>query len=219
MMPEEDALLTGRTKELVRIVELDSEKTAKFIEGVIGTSATLRGILLTAWVAVITLAFDTGHWTLAAASFGIVVVFGVLDAYHSWLYNQALGHAVKLEELAGLYHRALSKGLDKPRDDADFLVKLQDDPFGLYNNLQGKFTWKDLGKARPQIFFQVLYPGLLAISIIAAAVLAATSTPNNCYVVQIQATPTASASSSGVIQEGPAPEISPGQQVTVCKAS
>jgi hypothetical protein len=90
---------------------------------------------------------------------------------------------------------------------------------GLYNNLQGKFTWKDLGKARPQIFFQVLYPGLLAISIIAAAVLAATSTPNNCYVVQIQATPTASASSNGVIQEGPAPEISPGQQVTVCRAS
>lgn len=217
-MPEEDALLTGRTKELVRIVELDSERTAKFIEGVIGTSATLRGILLTAWVAVITLAFDTGRWTLAAASFGIVVVFGVLDAYHSWLYYQALGHAVKLEELSGWYHRALAKGLDKPRDDIDFQVKLQDDPFGLYNSLQGKFTWKDLGKARPQIFFQVLYPGLLAISIIASAVLAATSTPNNCYIVQIQATPAAGASSS-VTQEGPATLISPGQHVTVCKTS
>jgi hypothetical protein len=218
MMPDEDALLTGRTKELVRIVELDYDRTAKFIAGVIGTSTTIRGILLTAWVAVITLAFDTGDWTIAAASFAIVVVLGVLDAYHSWLYNQGLGHAVELEDLSRAYHRALSRGGDDPDADVDFAVKLQDDPYGLYHSLR-KFQWKDLGEVRPRIFFQVLYPALLAISIIAATLLAATSTANNCYSVRVQATPAAGASSRSVIGEAHSALIFPGEQVSVCKTS
>jgi hypothetical protein len=218
MMPGEDTLLTGRTKELVRITELDYDRTTKFIEGVVGTSATIRGILLTAWVAVITLAFDTGNWTIAAASFAIVVVLGTLDAYHSWLYNQGLGHAVKLEDLGRAYHRALSRGGDDPHADVDFEVKLQDDPYGLYHSL-GKFKWKDLREIRPRIFFQILYPALLTISIIAAALLAATSAANSCYSVQVQAAPAAAAGSASGSGATPATLISPGEQVKVCKDS
>ncbi len=218
-MPEEDVLLTGRTKELVRIVELDYDRTAKFIESVTGTSATLRGILLTAWVAVITLAFDTGHWTLAAAGVALVVIFGVLDAYHTWLYSQALQHAAELEELSRIYHRALSRGGDDPHADIDFQVKLQADPSGLYHGLRGNFKWKDLSEVRPRIFLQVLYPGLLAVSIIVAALLAATPAANNCYSIQIQATPAASARSGSVTGETPSTLISPGQQAKVCKTS
>lgn len=217
-MSEQDALLTGRTKELVRIVELDYERTAKFIEGVIGTSGTIRGILLTAWVAVITLAFDTSQWTVAAASFAIVVILGLLDAYHSWLYNQALGHAVDLEDLSRAYHRALSRGGADPHADIDFQAKLQDNPFGIYHSLH-KFKWADLGEVRPKIFFQVLYPGLLIVSIIAAALLAVNSTAGNCYSVQVQAAPSVSASSGSVAGAVPATLISPGQQVKVCKTS
>jgi hypothetical protein len=215
-MPEDDALLTGRTKELVRVVELDYERTAKFAEGVIGTSAAIRGLLLTAWVAVITLAFTTSHWTLAAASFAVVVVFGLLDAYHSWLYNQALGHAVDLEELSRKYYRALAQGGDDPHAEADFRVSLQDERLGIYRNLHS-FKWKDLPDVRPKIFFQVLYPALLAVSVIATVLLAVTATANNCYTVQVQATPTASAGGGSVTGEAPSPLISPGQQVAVCK--
>jgi hypothetical protein len=214
-MPEDDALLTGRTKELVRVVELDYERTAKFAEGVIGTAAAIRGLLVTAWVAVITLAFTTGHWTLAGASFAVVVVFGLLDAYHSWLYNQALGHAVDLEELSRKYYRALAKGGTDPHAEADFQVSLQDERLGIYRNLHS-FKWKDLPEVRPKIFFQVLYPALLVVSVIAAVLLAVTAPANNCYSVQVQATPTASASGS-VTGEAPSSLISPGQQVAVCK--
>lgn len=217
-MPEDSAELTGPTRELVRVIELDYERTSKFIEGVIGTSATIRGLLITAWVAVITLAFDTSRWTLAATSFAVVVVFGLVDAYHSWLYNQALGHAVELEELSQKYYRALSKGADDPHAETNLRVRFQDHRFGIYGSL-GKFNWKkDLRSARPKIFFQVLYPGLLAVSLIASAVLAATGNGNECYTVEVQAAPTTSASNSSVTTVPPFTVISPGQQLSVCKA-
>jgi hypothetical protein len=172
-VPEDDVLASAATKELIRIVELDYERTSKFIEGVIGTSATIRGLLVTAWVAVITLAFDTSRWALAAVSFAIVVIFGLLDAYHSWLYQQALGHAAELEEVSQTYYGALALGADDPDAEFDLQVALQTHRFGIYSNLH-RFSAGDLREVRPRIFFAVLYPALLAVSIISAVILAAT---------------------------------------------
>src|SRR5260370_7151526 len=95
MMPDDEVPpatdeVPPATKELVRIVELDYERTAKFIEGVIGTSAAIRGLLVTAWLAVVSLAVNTGRWPLAAVSFAVVLIFGLIDPYHSSLYVPAL---------------------------------------------------------------------------------------------------------------------------------
>jgi hypothetical protein len=171
--PGDDVLGLAATKELIRVIELDYDRTSKFIEDVLGTSATIRGLLVTAWVAVLTFAFDVSKWSLAAVSFAIVVVFGVLDAYHSWLYTEALGHAADLEEVSETYYGALALGGDDPDSALDLQVSLQDHHFGIYRSLT-RFRIRDLAAVRPQIFFAVLYPALLTVSVICAVVLAAT---------------------------------------------
>ena len=122
-------------KELVRLVELDYDRTAKFIDGVLGTSATIRTLLITAWVAVLTLAFDTSRWALGAISFAIIVVFGVLDAYHSALYQHALNHAVERESASQSYYETLIFGDDYPDASANLIADLELQEFGVYRNI------------------------------------------------------------------------------------
>jgi hypothetical protein len=158
-------------KELVRLVELDYDRTAKFIDGVLGTSATIRSLLITAWVAVLTLAFDTSRWALGAMSFAIIVVFGVLDAYHSTLYQRALTHAVERESASQGYYETLIFGDDYPDARANLMSDLELQEFGVYRNIH-KVSIPDLRSARPQTLFSVMYPALLAVSLIATIILA-----------------------------------------------
>jgi hypothetical protein len=227
-MAEDDLPLSAVTRELVRLVELDYERTTKFIEGVIGTAGTARSLLLTAWSAVIALAFDTSRWTLAAAGFVIVVVSGLLDVYHSWVYNQALGQATKLEEISQQYHTTLARGADDPYSQIDLKVALNHHHFGVYSNIH-EFSWKKLSwqAFRPKVFFQVLYPGLLLVSIVVAAVLASTATTQKCYSVEVQGAQAASASTQAPgtsisaippTSISPASPISPGEHISACIA-
>ncbi len=142
-MSDNDGPVSSATKELVRLVELDYERTAKFIEGVIGTSAAIRGLLVTAWLAVVTLAVNTSRWALAAVSLAVVIVFGLVDAYHSWLYHQALQHAIELESISRTYYAALARGGDDPDAEEDLEVHLQAHRLGVYSNLR-RFRMKDL---------------------------------------------------------------------------
>lgn len=214
-------MFTETTKELVRVIELDFDRTSRFIDSLVGMSATIRGLLVSAWIALITLAFETSHWTLAAASFGVVVVFGLLDVYHSWLYDQALEHATELEGISGCYYNALARGSDDPDAQKDLEVKLRVDRFGTYRNLRKfRFGWKELATtlstAQSKIFFQVLYPTLLAASIAATIILAVNSTTQKCYSVEVTATPASGASSHNLEIVLSSATISPKQQFLVC---
>jgi hypothetical protein len=174
-VPDGTLNLSDTLKELIRVIELDYDRTAKVIDGVLGTSATIRGLLITAWVAVITLAFDVTRWALAAITIAIVVIFGLLDAYHSCLYQEALGHAEELEGISQAYYGAIALGEDDPDADFDLQVSLQAyaNRFGVYRSLH-RFTAKDLRFARPRIFFTILYPALLAVSVISTVILGVT---------------------------------------------
>jgi hypothetical protein len=172
-MSDADVLDSPGIREQVRIVELDYDRTSKFIEGVTGSSATIRGLLMTAWVAVIVLAFDTSRWVAAAISFAIVVIFGLLDAYHAVLYQRALGHATELEDASKIYYDAVALGTDDPFAEFDLQIFFGKYRFGLYRNLR-QFSIKDLRLVRPRIFFAVLYPALLVVSVISAVVLEVT---------------------------------------------
>jgi len=219
-MPEDDLSLSTTTKELVRMAELDYERTAKLIEGVVGTAATTRGLLLTAWAAVLALAFDTGQWALAAASFAIVVVSGIIDAYHSWVYSQALVHATDLEKVSQVYHTAVARGADDPHLKTDLRVALDGHRFGVYTNIK-QFSWKkpQWQAFRPKVFFQILYPGLLLVSIIATAILASTAAPQKCYSIQVQGTPAVGAGGvSGQANPPPVTVISPGERLSACES-
>jgi hypothetical protein len=168
-----DVAVSAGIKEQVRIVELDYDRTAQFIEGVTGSSATIRGLLMTAWVAAIALAFDTSRWVVAVIGFAIVVIFGLLDAYHAVLYQRALGHATELEAASEIYYEAVALGADDPFAEFDLQIFFGKYSFGVYRNLR-QFSVKDLRLVRPRIFFAVLYPALLAASVVCAIVLAVT---------------------------------------------
>src|SRR5437868_1929488 len=66
--------------ELKRLIELEYERTSKFIDGVIATTATIRGWAVTIWLAVVGVAFDRSVWELGVLAAIVAAVFMVIDA-------------------------------------------------------------------------------------------------------------------------------------------
>ena len=54
-------------KELIRLLELDYENTSKIVEGVLGTTSTIRGWGISLVSALIGFAFQTSHRELACS--------------------------------------------------------------------------------------------------------------------------------------------------------
>jgi hypothetical protein len=156
--------------EAIRLVEVDYERTAKFIESVIGISAAVRGLAITVWLGLVGFAFDRHLWELAAAGLIAIGIFAVVDAYHGWLYDEALFHAQSLELISSAYYKTLMRGPSDTDAVDDFRARLESHSFGLYLNLR-KFGFRDLRYARPRIVFRTLYPGLAVISVIAAVLI------------------------------------------------
>ena len=162
---------TATDKELVRLVELDYERTAEFINGVTTTMATIRGWAITIWLAILGIGLERSLWQvtlLAAASAG---VFLLLDGYHAWLYGEALAHAAKLERLSGKYFDSLGRGAVDDDVELDFQVALESHRFGMYRNFR-RFRFKDLRFVKPYVFFRAFYPFLVGVAILATILLA-----------------------------------------------
>src|ERR1700759_2127787 len=79
---------TPRMAELVRLIERDYDQTAEFIRSVVSTILTTRGWCVTVWLAVLGLAIDHSSVGLAILAAFLLFPFGLLDAYHSWLYSE-----------------------------------------------------------------------------------------------------------------------------------
>jgi hypothetical protein len=150
------------TQEMLRLVELDYQRTTEFISGVVGTTATLRGWGVTLWVAVVGVAVDHSAPGLALVGSLIAVVFFILDGYHAWLYGTAQEHAASLERISSAYYNSLGRGKGEEYSALRLQTELQSHRFGLYQNL-GKFRWKSWGRVRPKVVFIVFYPLLFVI--------------------------------------------------------
>ena len=161
----------GVRKELVRLVELDYERTADFINGVTGTAATIRGWAVTIWLAVLGIGLERELWqvTLLAAAAG--AVFWLVDGYHAWLYGEALAHASKLERLSGRYFDVLGRGTDDDDLEIDFRVALESHRFGMYRNFR-RFRPRDLWFVKPYVFFRIFYPFLVFLAMLATVLVA-----------------------------------------------
>jgi hypothetical protein len=155
-------------KELVRLLELDYERTASFISGVVGTSASLRGWAVTIWLAVIGLAIDRGEAAVAGLAALVAVAFFVVDGYHAWVYGQAVVHASELEQISALHYDALGRGLEDEDAQLDLQVGLESHRFGMYRNFR-RFTVSDLLYVRPHVIFRVFYPLLALAALVSAA--------------------------------------------------
>jgi len=142
--------------ELVRILELDYEKTTKLVEGIVCSSFTIRGWGIALISALIGLTFQTQLWQVAVLATIVTVLIALMDGYHSWLYAKTFQHAQRVEHVLGLYYAALSRG-DDPDARRDFEVALLSHRFGRFTEISTKFAVKDLRDAQPRMMLLVLY--------------------------------------------------------------
>jgi len=163
-----------RTAELVRLVERDYDQTTEFIRSVVGTTTTIRGWAITVWLAVIGVAIERGSWELSLFAVTALLPFAFLDAYHSWLYSQALRHARALEDLSAAYYRAVERGEDDEDILLDFEASLAAHTFGMYSHFR-RFEIPELRAARPRAVFFAFYPGLATVGLTVVAVIAVTN--------------------------------------------
>jgi hypothetical protein len=154
--------------ELVRLLELDYERTNKFIEGVLATSVTIRGWAITISLALVGVGFDRHLWEAGLLAIFVLTTFAMLDAYHSWLYSQALTHSRSIERTLSLYYTSLGRGRIDEAAVEDFEVALEAHAFGLTSNL-ARFNFRSALRIRSLFVPTVLYLVLLgaaALSII-----------------------------------------------------
>jgi hypothetical protein len=89
----------------------------------------------------------------------LIVMFALVDGYHSWLYAEALEHSGRVEGVLGLYYARLARN-DDPDADLDSDAALAAHKFGPFLNLRS-FRLKSLTKARPRFGLAILYGSLL----------------------------------------------------------
>ncbi|HET6845151.1 MAG TPA: hypothetical protein VFK06_26210 [Candidatus Angelobacter sp.] len=148
-------------KELVRVLELDYEKTTKVIEGITTSSFTIRGWGITLSSALIGLTFQTQHWEIAVLAAVVTLLIAFVDGYHSWLYAKVLQHANRIETVMRYYYAFLARGDVDDQARTDFLGKLLAHRFGRFTEIRKGFTFSDLREARPRYVIVTLYATLL----------------------------------------------------------
>jgi hypothetical protein len=161
----------ARTTELVRLIERESDQASEFIRSVVGTTSTMRGWSVTAWLAVLGVAIDKGSAGLALLAGFVVLPFALLDLYHSWLYSEALNHVRALEKVSAAYFSMVELGEDDEDLELDFEAKVGAFKFGLYRNFK-KFQLSEVRRARPGLVFRLFYPGLIIGAFAIAAAIA-----------------------------------------------
>ncbi len=169
--------MTGAERDLLfKQIADDHDRTSKFIDGNTTTVIAIRGWAITIWLAVLGVAFSSKLWELAALDVLVVVMFAVIDGYHSSLYTEVLLHAKKLEWISYLRYVATTMGNLDPDAEKDLDRALQDLKIGVYSNLR-RFKPRDIWYAQPTIFIRYMYPFLGAAAVAAAILIAAASAP------------------------------------------
>lgn len=148
-------------KELLRLLELDYEKTTKSIEGVIGTTFTIRGWGITLVSALIGFTFQTRRWEISVLAAAITFLIAAMDGYHSWIYAKLLQQAHNVERVLKLYYAALARGEDDPQATRDYNVAILAHRFGRFAEVQ-RFGFHAFREIRPRVIFFGLYGTLFA---------------------------------------------------------
>jgi hypothetical protein len=158
-------------KEMLRLVELEYERTTKFIDGSVGTTTSLRGWAITVWAGLIGLAFTTKTPLLAFLAVVAVLAFAVVDAYSSSLYQQTLRRARELERITNDHFDALARGSDNPRVQTAADASLAAHNYGLYANMRA-VRFRESILVKPQRFIAI-YAVLAAVAIVSGLIAAA----------------------------------------------
>jgi hypothetical protein len=153
-------------KEIVRVLELDYEKTTKEIESILGSSFTIRGWGIALSSALIGLTFQAQDWEIAVLAIIVTLLIAFVDGYHSWLYAKVLQHANNIETVMRFYYAFLARGAIDPQAHRDFLVKIESHRFGRFTEIHKGFGLRNLREARPRLVILTLYATLLACAVV-----------------------------------------------------
>ena len=162
---------TERERALVDLIKLDYDVTLRTISGVLATETAIRVAGFAAWAATTGLGIDARSWAVCAAGAALLALFMYVDAHHAALYGRALHRAIRLEKMLDAYADRL--GIDADDEDAVLraIATLETHRFGIYRTMPRTHS-RELVKARPHAIFRALYPALLAISVVAAFIVA-----------------------------------------------
>jgi hypothetical protein len=157
---------------LLIAVQAEYKRTGEFIDGITTASATVRGLGVTIWLALLGVAFDRSLWELGVLAAITATIFWLIDGYHAWLYGEAFRAALELELIQAAAYAAKGRLAGQARGELEARARLQAHQFGLYRNFK-RFRLKDLRYVRPYVFFRLFYPFLVAVGAAAAIFLAA----------------------------------------------
>jgi hypothetical protein len=160
-------VIEDEDKERIRLAEADLAQTNDFVKGVLATGAAIRGSAITIWLALLGFAAQQHLAVLCLLAAIVTLVFLFVDGYHGWLYSEAFKHAYAVERLLSTYYNALSRADDDPEELIIFRRDLRVHRFGLFHNLPERFKLKHIFlKARPTLFYRILYPVIIVLALI-----------------------------------------------------
>jgi hypothetical protein len=152
-----------RQARLAALLDLDYDKTTKFIDDVLKTSTTLRGWAITLWIALMGVAINTKQWEISLLGVALVALFGLVDLYHSWLYHEASTHARAIERIWSKEYEALGPEIDDEDVALDAKALMDAHSFGLFLHFR-RFRFWNLRRTRLTGLFGYVYVTLAVIA-------------------------------------------------------
>lgn len=153
-------------REMLRLVELEYDRTTKFIEGAVGTTTSLRGWAITVWAGLIGVALSAKLPSLTVLAVLAVIAFAFVDFYYTSLYQQTLRRARQLERITNEHFDVLARGADNARLKPEADAALAAHSYGLYTNMRAVGRRELLDSLRrPQMFFWI-YVSLAATALL-----------------------------------------------------
>jgi len=151
--------------EQIRLVEADLNQANELIKGVTTIGAGVRTAAITTWLGLLGFGFQQKLAPLAFLAALVALLFFVADAYHGWVYAQALSHASHSERVLGDYYSSLSRRSDDPSVHIELTGLLRSYRFGCYRSITRRFRPWHLFYARPQVIYRGLYPVLFVVAL------------------------------------------------------
>jgi hypothetical protein len=158
-----------RTEPLLAIIEKDYAATRELMESALGSAGRTRTFGL-ALVGVLIGATLSSHLPLLGAATALIAsLVALVDAFYSWQYERALGHARRIERIQQHLYRAYLRDPDNAHELRRLGSRLRSFRPGSASTLH-RFRLRDAWYSSPPVVFRGLYPAVIIGAAVAAVV-------------------------------------------------
>lgn len=166
---------SDRREKLVAFVEREYSLNQSLLANATTAVVASRSVGLTLIAAVLGVALTQHSWPVAAVGCVIVPLAYVVDAYYSWRLAAADDYERQLEDVLSHQYTVLQRAPNNAAQLTRLDRRLRTLRVGSLSRLR-TFKRGDVWYGQPRAMFQGLYPVLIAGSLLATVVLAATAT-------------------------------------------